>query len=107
MGRERAALPVQQRSRHPEVNQMYATALEPKNQILAATVDSDRPLAAELRSDLRGIKRLRQTGIEDLDVVEAATDNVRLQLGTYRLDLWQLRHVRTLDARRLSEGCRG
>src|SRR6266550_3581484 len=77
---------VRKRSSHPEVNQENQTALEPNNQILAAPVDR------QLRSHLCGIDGARQPGVEDLDIVEPATDQPRFEAGPYRLDFGQLGH---------------
>jgi hypothetical protein len=83
---------VSKRSSHPEVNQENQTAFEPKNQILAAPVDRRDPLARELRSHLCGIDGPRQPGVEDLDIVEPATDQPRFEARPYSLDFGQLGH---------------
>ena len=83
---------VRKRSSHPEVNQENQTVLEPNNQILAAPVDRRDALARELRSHLCGIDGARQPGIEDLDIVEPATDQPRFEARPYRLDFGQLGH---------------
>ena len=85
---------MQEGPRHPEVNQENQTAFEPKNQILAATVDRSDPLARELRSHLCGIDRTRQPRVEDSNVLEATADEPRAQARTYGLDLGQLGHGR-------------
>ena len=68
---------VRKSSSHPEVNQENQTALEPNNQILTAPINGRDALARELRSHLCGIDGTRQPGIEDLDIIEPATDQPR------------------------------
>src|SRR4051812_9610094 len=62
---------MQQRSRHPEVNQQSAPGLEPNNQILAATIDLRHALALELTCDLEGVERTREARIGDLHALES------------------------------------
>ena len=58
------------RPRHPEVDQERAPRLEPNNQVLAAPVDRDDPLALELARDLDRVERARQARVDDLDPLE-------------------------------------
>src|SRR5512140_1909627 len=83
---------VDKRSRHPEVNQENQAAFEPKNQIFAASVDRSHALARELCSHLCGVYRARQPGIEDLDFLEAASDQPGLEARPHGLDFGQLGH---------------
>src|SRR5438046_9429286 len=83
---------VRKRSSHPEVNQENQTALKPNNQILAAPVNRRDSLARQLRSHLCGIDGARKPGVEDLDIVEPATDQPRFEARPYRLDFGQLGH---------------
>ena len=78
---------VSQASRHSEVNQENATAFEPNNQILPASVQRRDVLALELGRDGRGVERTRQAGVEDLDSLECPADEQRLELRSDRLDL--------------------
>jgi hypothetical protein len=78
--------------RHPEVNQESPTSLEPDNQILAAAIDGCDALTLQLGCDLDPVERARQPRIEDLDTLENAAHEHRLELATDRLDFWKLRH---------------
>src|SRR5215208_8128194 len=83
---------VQKVPRHPEVDQENATALEPNNQILAAPLERFDALADELGRDLGRVLWPRQPRVFDLDVLEAASDEHRLEPAANRLDLGQLGH---------------
>jgi hypothetical protein len=74
------------------VNQENAPRFESDNYILPATVDGLDPLAGQLRSDFERVLRARQAWVEDLDPVEAATDEHGLEPAADGLDLWQLGH---------------
>jgi hypothetical protein len=74
------------------VNQENPTALEPNNQILAATVQRSDALAGELGRHLGRILGARQAWVGDVDVLEAAPDEHRLETAPDRLDLGQLGH---------------
>jgi hypothetical protein len=87
---------VQHGPRHPEVNQESTTRLEADNQILAATVDGGHAFALELGGHLLGVERARQPAVEDLDVLEAAADERRLEAAPDGLDLWELWHGASL-----------
>ena len=78
---------VQQVSRHPEVNQESATSFEPNNQILAAAMERCDPLSLELGGHSGGVERPGETRIEDLDALEPAAQELRLEPQTDRLDL--------------------
>jgi hypothetical protein len=80
------------RPRHPEVDQEHTTATKPKNQILAASLESLDDLAVQFGCDLLGIERTRDPGIGDLDQLEPTPDECRLQARANRLDLRQLGH---------------
>ena len=90
----RTAVPgdVQQASRHAEVNQESAAGFESDNYIFPATVDGLDPLADQLRGDFDRVLGTRQAWVEDLDSVEAATDEHGLEPTADGLDLWQLGH---------------
>src|SRR5437764_8045005 len=83
---------VPQAPRHPEVNQENATALEPNNQILAASLDGDDALALQLGRDLERLERPHQPRVEDLDALKSPPDERGLELASDRLDLGQLGH---------------
>ena len=83
---------MQKASRHPEVNQENPPRFEPNNQILATALDRGHGLPLELGCDLPGVVGARQARVRDLDLHERAPDQVRLEAGPDRLDLWQLGH---------------
>jgi hypothetical protein len=89
---------VEQRPRHPEVDQENATATKPKNQILAAPFDGVDDLALKLDGDLVRIERPRDPRIGDLDTLEPPPHERRLQARANRLDLGELRHGASLAA---------
>jgi hypothetical protein len=93
VGRERRPAPdVQNVPRHSEVNQESPTRLEPNNQILAAAIDGRDALALQLGCDLNTVERARQPRIGDLDGLEGAANEHRLEPATDGLDFWKLRH---------------
>ncbi len=87
---------MQQAPRHPEVDQENATSLEPNNQILAATLDRCDALALELGRHLGRLVRTHEARIVDAHLLEAPTDEHRLELPPDALDLRQLRHAASL-----------
>lgn len=95
-----ACTAVLEASRHAEVNQKRTTALEAENQILAAPLERAYSLAAKLVGDRVGRERLREPRVEDLDVLEAPTDEQRLEPVADGLDLGKLRHVSSVATRR-------
>ena len=86
-------LRVSQSPSHPEVNQENQAALKPNNQILTAPANCGHALTREFRSHLCGIDRARQPGIENLDILEPAADQLGLEARPHRLDFGQLGHV--------------
>jgi hypothetical protein len=93
VGPERRPAPgVQNVPRHPEVDQESPTSLEPNNQILAAAIDGRDALALQLGRDLNPVEWARQPRIEDLDALEGAAQEHRLEPATDGLDFWKLRH---------------
>lgn len=78
---------VPQAPRHSEVDQERTTGLEPDDQILAAAVDEPDAFPLELRGDRRRIEGTRQPWIVDLDVLERAPDERRLERCAHRFDL--------------------
>lgn len=93
VGRERRPAPdVQNVPRHPEVDQEGPTSLEPNNQILAAAIDGRDALALQLGRDLNPVEWARQPRIEDLDALEGAAQEHRLEPATDGLDFWKLGH---------------
>jgi hypothetical protein len=74
------------------VNQENATALEPDNQILAATLDRDDSLVLELGRHRLRVERADDPGIRDLHLLEAAADECMLEARADGLDLGQLGH---------------
>ena len=93
-GRSTPAVRVEQLSSHPEVNQENATAFEPNNQILAAAIERPDPLSFELDGDSGGIHGPREARVENLDMLEAAADELGLESCPDGLDLGKLRHRR-------------
>src|SRR5438128_5061588 len=79
--------------RHPEVNQETATALEPKNQILAATIERLHLLTGEVSLDELRVVRPREPRIGDLHRLESPSRDNRLEPAANRLDLGQLGHT--------------
>ena len=75
------------------MNQEYPTAFEPNNQILAAPLNGVDDLALELCGDLPGLDGARHARIEDLDSLEPASDEHRLEVSANRLDLGELGHA--------------
>ena len=84
---------VSEAPRHPEVNQETATALEPKNQVLAATIERLDPLADELRLDEPRVLGPGEPRVGDLHRLESPPDDSRLEPEANRLDLGQLGHA--------------
>ena len=82
----------QQLSSHSEVNQENATAFEPNNQILAAAIHGSDPLPLELGGHSGGVFGPGEAWVGDLDVLEAATDELGLEPRPDGLDLGKLRH---------------
>ncbi len=76
----------QQASRHPEVNQENSIALEPNNQILASPLERSNGLSGQLGRGLYGVVGPGQARIGDLDVLERAADELRLEADSDRLD---------------------
>jgi hypothetical protein len=74
------------------VNQERPTGFESDNYILPATVDGLDALTHQLCGDLDRVLGARQAWVEDLDPVEAATDEHGLEPAADGLDLWQLGH---------------
>ena len=87
LGRERVAVGMEQLSSHPEVNQENPTAFEPNNQILAAAVERRDLLSLELGGHSGGVEGPREAWIADVDALETAPDELRLQPSPDRLDL--------------------
>jgi hypothetical protein len=73
--------------RHSEVNQESATRLESNNQILAAALQRADVLAFELGGDRLGLERADEPWVVNLDLLQPAADDVRLERETNRLDL--------------------
>src|SRR5215212_326468 len=97
---------VDKASSHPEVNQENQTALEPNNQILAAPANRCDDLPDELCSHLCRIDGSCQPGVEDLDRLESAADQLRLEARPHGLDFGQLGHgFRSLALRTGSACC--
>ena len=78
------------------MNQESPSRLEANNQILAAPVNRDDPLALELSSDLAGIERTREPRIRDLDALEPPPLEDGDESAPDALDLGQLGHRDTL-----------
>lgn len=79
--------------RHSEVNQESPSRLEQKNQILAAPGDCRDALPFELRRDFPWVVGPGEARVEDLDALEPAADQLRLEPEPDRLDLRQLGHA--------------
>ena len=83
----RVPVGVQEVSRHPEVNQENATGFEPNNQILAAAIERCDPFSLEFGGHSGGVERPSEARVVDLDALEAAADELRLEPCPDRLDL--------------------
>ncbi|MDX6488817.1 MAG: hypothetical protein QOK13_1432 [Gaiellaceae bacterium] len=79
--------PVSEAPRHPEVNQENTTALEPKNQILAAPIDLGDALTLQLGRHRDRLEGTHESRVVDLHVVEPPTDQYGLELSPDSLDL--------------------
>ena len=71
---------------HPEVNQENTTAFEPNNQILAASIECRDHLSLELGGYSGGIRWPGEALVEDLDALQAATYELRLEARADGLD---------------------
>jgi hypothetical protein len=78
------------------VNQENETAIEPKNQILAAPLERGDALTRQLGSHLCRIVGACQPRIEDLDRLEPAADDMGVEAKADRFDFGQLRHPLSL-----------
>ena len=78
--------------RHTEVNKESSPALEPNNQILAATIDRCDALAFDLGRHEIGRERTHETGIENGRLRDPSPDEDRCDLSAHGLDLGKLRH---------------
>ena len=85
-------LHVQHVPRHSEVDQESPTRLETDNQILAASIDCGDAFAPELGRDLDRIEGTCQPCVGDLDLLEAAACELRLEPATDGLDFRKLGH---------------
>jgi len=79
--------PVPEAPRHPEVNQENPTALEPKNQILAASVDFRDALALQLGCHRDRLEWTDEPRVVDLNALEPPPDQERFELSPDGLDL--------------------
>src|SRR4051794_5741296 len=89
---QRAAVRMTQAAGHPQVNQQHALRLEAHDQVLPATFERDDPLPLELGCHRQGLERTHEPRVVDVDALEAATDDVRLEREPNRLDLRKLGH---------------
>jgi hypothetical protein len=69
------------------VNQENTTRLEPNNQILATALQGGDAFAFELGRDCERFERADEPRVGDLDALEGAADDVRLECEPDRLDL--------------------
>src|SRR4029079_6044414 len=91
--RERPTRSAQEAPRHPEVDQENTTALEPKNQILAAALYGHDVFPFELGRHLGGLVRAHEARVVDAHPLEAPADERGLELPANALYLRQLRHI--------------
>src|SRR3954453_7188055 len=78
--RERPVRGAQKASRHPEVNQKNATALELDDQILATALDGRDALRFQLGRHLGRLVRAYETRVVDPHPLEATPDGQGLEL---------------------------
>ena len=90
--RELTARRMTKASRHPEVDQENASAVEPNNYIFAATIDRCDPLAYELGSHCARRERPGQAFVDDFDALDPPSLEERRKLRPDGLDLGQLGH---------------
>ena len=74
------------------MDQESPTRLEPNNQILAAAIDRGDAYALQLGRDHDWVERTRQPRVGDLDTLEAAPGELRLEPATDGLDFRELGH---------------
>jgi hypothetical protein len=74
-------------SRHPEVDQENATRIEPNNQILAAAIKRCDPFSLELGGHSGRVEGPGEARVENLDALEAAPDELRLEPSANGLHL--------------------
>jgi len=83
----RSVPPVPEAPRHPEVNQENPTALEPKNQILAASVELRDALTLQLGCHRNRLEGTHEPRVVDLHTLKPSPDQHGLELSTHGLDL--------------------
>src|SRR5215469_5790119 len=91
--RERPVRSAEKAPRHPEVDQENTTALEPDNQILAASLDRGDSLAFQFGCHLGRLVRAHEPRVVDLYTLEAPPHERGLELPADGLDLRQFRHA--------------
>jgi hypothetical protein len=82
-----AEAPVEQAPSHSEVDQKNTTGFESNNQILATAIDGDDSLSLKLGGHTGGVERAREARVEDLNALQQAADERRLQPHSHRFDL--------------------
>jgi hypothetical protein len=86
------------------MDQEGTTRFEPDNQILASPFDGADAFALELGGDGLRLERPDETWVGDLDSVEPAPDQVRLELEADRLDFRQLGHRQAIVSSTIGRG---
>src|SRR5262245_2219237 len=76
------------------MNEQDEIAVEPENQVLAATLHRGHVLTLELRNDGSRIERPRQAGVGNRDGLQRTPTQDGLELSSNRLHLGKLRHAR-------------
>ena len=89
---ELAVARMAQAPRHPKVDQQATAALESDDQVLASALECGDLLSPECAGDRGGVERTGQALVVDLDLLESAADELRLEPAADGLDLGQLGH---------------
>ena len=96
IGFERSVRTEQKASGHPEMHEEVASAREIENQILPSATDIEDLLPHQRCCKRRRRERGRQARVEDHHRLERLPLQRRLEPGTNRLDLGELRHQPSL-----------
>ena len=102
----RHGLPVEATG-HAEMDEEAEAALEPEQQVLAATLDREDAIALELLRDLEEVVRPREPRVEDLDARERAALEPRRELRPDGLHLRELGHGSVAPSRRRRSAAAG
>src|SRR5918993_854063 len=94
--RERSGRRVDEAPSHSEVNQERPTRFEPKNQILAAPLQTLDDLARQLGGDPQWVEGTHEPAVVDIDLLKASSHNRWFEATADGLHPRQLGHPATL-----------